>query len=31
MKARDPVGWVQAMNSIRSWAEEIVQAEMIYV
>ena len=31
MKARDPVGWVQAMNSIRSRAEEIIQAEMIYV
>ena len=30
MKARDPVGWVQAMNSIRSRAEEIIQAEMIY-
>ena len=31
MKARDPVHWVQAMNSIRSRAEEIIQAEMIYV
>ena len=31
MKVRDPVGWVQAMNSIHSRAEEIVQAEMIYV
>ena len=31
MKARDPVGWVQAMNSICSRAEEIIQAEMIYV
>ena len=31
MKARDPVRWVQAMNSIRSRAEEIIQAEMIYV
>lgn len=30
MKARDPVGWVQAMNSIRSRAEEVIQAEMIY-
>ena len=30
MKARDPVGWVQAMNSIRSRAEEIVKAELIY-
>ena len=31
MKVRDPVRWVQAMNSIRSRAEEIIQAEMIYV
>ena len=31
LKAADPVRWVQAMNSIRSWAEEIIQAEMIYV
>ena len=31
LKATDPVRWVQAMNSIRSRAEEIVQAEMIYV
>lgn len=31
IKARDPVRWVQAMNSIRSRAEEIIQAEMIYV
>ncbi|OUQ35298.1 TnpV protein [Faecalibacterium sp. An122] len=31
MKATDPVRWVQAMNSIRSRAEEIIQAEMIYV
>ena len=31
MKARDPVRWVQAMNSIRSRAEEIIQAEMLYV
>ena len=30
LKAADPV-WVQAMNSIRSRAEEIIQAEMIYV
>ena len=30
MKARDPVRWVQAMNSIRNRAEEIIQAEMIY-
>ena len=31
LKATDPVSWVQAMNSIRSRAEEIIQAEMIYV
>ena len=31
MKASDPVRWVQAMNSIRSRAEEIIQTEMIYV
>ena len=31
LKAVDPVRWVQAMNSIRSRAEEIIQAEMIYV
>ena len=30
MKASDPVRWVQAMNSIRSRAEEIIQTEMIY-
>ena len=31
LKAADPVHWVQAMNSIRSRAEEIIQAEMLYV
>lgn len=31
LKARDLVRWVQAMNSIRSLAEEIIQAEIIYV
>ena len=31
LKAADPVCWVQAMNSIRSRAEEIIQAEMICV
>ena len=31
MKASDPVQWVQAMNYVRSRAEEIIQAEMIYV
>ena len=30
LKETDPVRWVQAMNSIRSRAEEIIQAEMIY-
>ena len=30
LKANDPMLWVQGMNSIRSRAEEIVQAEMIY-
>ena len=31
LKATNPVRWVQAMNSIRSRAEEIIQAEMIYL
>ena len=31
LKATNPVRWVQAINSIRSRAEEIIQAEMIYV
>ena len=30
LKETDPVRWVQAMNSIRSRAEEIIQTEMIY-
>ena len=30
LKAYDPMRWVQTMNSIRSRAEEIIQAEMIY-
>ena len=30
LKATNPVRWVQAMNSIRSRAEEIIQAELIY-
>ena len=29
-KANDPMRWVQGMNSSRSRAEEIIQAEMIY-
>ena len=31
LKASDSMRWVQAMNCIRSRAEEIIQAEMIYV
>ena len=31
LKASDPVSWVQAMNSGRRRAEEIIQAEMSYV
>ena len=30
LKANDPMRWVQTMNSIRSRAEEIIRAEMIY-
>ena len=30
LKANHPMRWVQAMNSIRSRAEEIIRAEMIY-
>lgn len=30
-KRRDWLGWVQAMNSIHSRAEEIIYAEMIYL
>ena len=30
LKANDPMRWVQMMNSIRSRAEEIIRAEMIY-
>ena len=30
LKANDPMRWVQAMNSIGSRAEEIIQSEMIY-
>ena len=30
LKARDPMRWVQGMNAIRSRAEEIIRAEMIY-
>ena len=31
LKAADQLEWVRRMNSIRSRAEEIIQAEMIYV
>ena len=31
LKANDSMCWVQAMNSIRSRAEEIIKAEMIYL
>lgn len=31
LKANDPMCWVQAMNSIRSRAEEIIKAELIYL
>ena len=30
MKARDQIGWVQAVNSFTAQAEEIVLAEIIY-
>ena len=30
MKARDPMGWVQAVNSFTNQAEEIVLAEIVY-
>lgn len=30
LKRRDRLGWVQAMNNIRSRAEEIVLAELVY-
>ena len=31
LKARDPLQWVQRMNSIRDRAEEILREELIYV
>lgn len=31
LKTNDPMRWVQAMNSIRSRAEEIIKVEMIYL
>ena len=30
LKRRDLLGWVQSMNSIRNWAEEIVLEELIF-
>ena len=30
MKARDQMGWVQAVNSFKAQAEEIVLAEIVY-
>ena len=30
LKARDPLAWVQRMNSIRNRAEEMVMNELIY-
>lgn len=30
MKADDPMGWVQQMNSLRACAEEIVLKELVY-
>lgn len=31
LKRKDQMGWVRAMNSIASRAEEIIRAELIYV
>ena len=31
LKDRDPIQWVQRMNSVRDRAEEILREEMIYV
>ncbi len=31
MKAENQMLWVQSMNFIRSWAEEIIKAELIYI
>ena len=30
MKARDPMGWVQAVNGFTNQAEEMVLAEIVY-
>lgn len=31
LKAHDQMAWVRQCNSIRSWAEEIIRSELIYV
>ena len=31
LKATDPMAWVQRMNNIRNWAEEIIREELIFV
>ena len=31
LKAHDPMAWVQRMNNIRFWVEEIIREEMINV
>ena len=31
LKARDQMAWVGAMNNIRTCAEEIIYAELVYV
>ena len=31
LKAKDPMAWVSAMNNIRNTAEEIINAEVIFV
>ena len=31
LKARDPLAWVQRMNSIRNRAEEVVMNDLIYI
>ena len=30
LKAADPMAWVQRMNNIRNWAEEIILRELVY-
>ena len=31
LKDRDPIQWVQRMNSVRDRAEEILREELVYV